>query len=82
MQILLAIDDSKFTAAAVQTVLIQARSYSTEIQVLQVVEPPLHSGAREMEGYDSAIHAAWEAESRQAEALGCANCKRAAFPKV
>lgn len=69
MKILLAIDGSKFSEAAVQTVLAQARPHDTEIRVLHVVETPSLLVAREMGGYDSALDAAWEAESKLAEAF-------------
>jgi nucleotide-binding universal stress UspA family protein len=40
MKILLAIDDSKFSEAAIQAVIAQAHSKDTEVRVLHVVEPP------------------------------------------
>ena len=69
MKILLAIDDSKFSEAAVQTVAERARSQDAEIRVLHVVEPPSLLVAREMGGYDPGLDAVWEAETKQAEAL-------------
>ena len=69
MRIVLAIDGSKFSEAAVQTVIEQARPKDTEIQILHVVEPPSLLVAREMGGYDRALDAVWEAETKQAEAL-------------
>lgn len=69
MKIVLAIDGSKFSEAAIQTVINQARPQDTEIQVLHVVEPPSLLVAREMGGYDRALDAVWEAETKQAEAL-------------
>ncbi|MGA2509986.1 MAG: universal stress protein [Candidatus Acidiferrales bacterium] len=69
MKILLAVDGSKFSDAAVQTVIEQARSQDTEVQVLHVVEPPSLLVAREMGGYDQALDAMWEAEIREAEVL-------------
>lgn len=69
MKILLAIDDSKFSEAAAQTVVVQGRLHDTEVRVLHVVEPPTLLVAREMGGYDSALEAVWETESKQAEAL-------------
>ena len=69
MKIVFAIDGSKFSEAAVHTVTQQARAQDTEILVLHVVEPPLLLVAREMGGYDRALDAVWEAETKQAEAL-------------
>ncbi len=69
MKILLAVDDSKFSEAAAQTVVIQGRPEGTEVRVLHIVEPPTLLVAREMGGYDSTLEAVWEAESKQAEAL-------------
>jgi len=69
VKILLAIDDSKFSEAARQTVIGQGWPHDTEVRVLHVVEPPTLLVAREMGGYDSTLEAVWEAESKQAEAL-------------
>lgn len=69
MKIVLAVDGSKFSEAAVQAVIEQARPQDTEIQVLHVVELPSLLVAREMGGYDRALDAVWEAETKQAEAL-------------
>ena len=69
MKIVLAIDGSKFSEAAAQAVITQGRPDSTEIQVLHVVEPPSLLVAREMGGYDRALDAVWEAETKQAQAL-------------
>ena len=69
MKIVLAIDGSKFSEAAAQTVLEQARPQGTEIQVLHVVEPPSLLVAREMGGYDRALDSVWETETKEAHAL-------------
>ena len=69
MRILLAIDDSKFSEAAVQAVIEQARPQDAEIQVLHVVEPPSLLVAREMGGYDPRLDAVWDAETKEAETL-------------
>ena len=69
MKIVLAIDGSKFSEAAAQAVITQRRPDSTEIQVLHVVEPPSLLVAREMGGYDRALDAVWEQETKQAQAL-------------
>ena len=69
MNILLAIDGSRFSVAAVQTVIEQAGRQDSEIQVLHVVEPPSLLVAREMGGYDRNLDAVWEAETERAETL-------------
>jgi nucleotide-binding universal stress UspA family protein len=69
MKIVLAIDGSKFSEAAIRTVIEQAHRQDTEIQVLHVVEPPSLLVAREMGGYDRNLDVVWEAETKQAEAL-------------
>jgi nucleotide-binding universal stress UspA family protein len=69
MKIVLAIDGSKFSEAAVQNVIERARPQDAEVQVLHVVEPPSLLVAREMGGYDPALGAAWEAETKEAEGL-------------
>ena len=69
MKIVLAIDGSKFSEAAIRTVIEQARPQDTEVQVLHVVEPPSLLVAREMGGYDRALDAVWEAETKQAGVL-------------
>ncbi len=69
MKIVLAIDGSKFSEAAAQAVITQGKPDSTEIQVLHVVEPPSLLVAREMGGYDRALDAVWEQETKQAQAL-------------
>lgn len=69
MKIVLATDGSKFSEAAAQAVITQGRPDNTEIQVLHVVEPPSLLVAREMGGYDRALDAVWEAETKQAQAL-------------
>ncbi len=69
MKLLLAIDGSKFSEAAVQAVIVQAKPQDTEIQILHVVEPPSLLVAREMGGYDRALDAVWESETKEAEAL-------------
>jgi nucleotide-binding universal stress UspA family protein len=69
VKIVLAVDGSKFSEAAVQVVIEQARPQDTEIQVLHVVEPSSLLVAREMGGYDRALDAVWESETKQAEAL-------------
>jgi nucleotide-binding universal stress UspA family protein len=69
MKILLAIDDSKTSEAAVQAVLAQVHSKDTHVRVLHVVEPPSLLVVGEMGGYDPAIEAAWDQVTRQGQAL-------------
>jgi nucleotide-binding universal stress UspA family protein len=69
MKVLLAIDDSKYSNAAIQAVIAQAHSKDTEVRVLHVVEAPSLLVAREMGGYDQALEAMWDEETKQAQAL-------------
>lgn len=68
MKILLAIDDSKFSEAAVQMVLAQARPQDTKVRVLHVLEPPSLLLGREL-GTDPAFEVAWTVQREQAKAL-------------
>jgi nucleotide-binding universal stress UspA family protein len=67
MKILLAIDDSKFSEAAVETVIEQARPHSAEIRILHVVESPPILVARNLGGFDSALETALESQKQHAE---------------
>jgi nucleotide-binding universal stress UspA family protein len=69
MKILLAIDDSKFSKAALNAVLALAPLPGTEVRVLHVVEPPSVLVARGMGGYSSNLRMVWEAQRRNGEAL-------------
>lgn len=69
MNILLAVDGSKFSDAAVQAVMAYARPQDAEIRVLHVVEPPSLLVGGEMVAYDPAIDVAWDAERKQAQVL-------------
>ena len=69
MRILLAIDDSKFSEAAVEAVIAQARPHGTEVRVLHVVEAPPLLVARELGGYEPALQNAMEFQKEQADAL-------------
>jgi universal stress protein A len=69
MKIVLAVDGSKCSDAAVQAVIAQARPKGTEIRVLHAVEPPSLLVAREMGGYDRALDSVWEGEQKEAESL-------------
>jgi nucleotide-binding universal stress UspA family protein len=67
MRILLAIDGATFSKAATQAVIARTGPRGTKVRVLHVVEPL--SVSRGMGGYDLALDAAWEAESKRAETL-------------
>src|SRR5271170_4330718 len=69
MKILLAIDDSKFSEAAINAVIAQAHAKDAEVRVLHVVEPPTLLVAREMGGYDPAMEIVWEEETKRAKNL-------------
>jgi len=68
MRILLAVDDSNFSEAAIQAVIAQARSRDTEVRVLHVLEPPSLLLGREMRGYDPEFEGVWKALREQAKA--------------
>ena len=69
MKILLAIDDSKFSDAAVQMIIAQASPQNTEVRVLHVLAPPSLLLGREMGGYDPELETVWKAQREQAKAL-------------
>jgi nucleotide-binding universal stress UspA family protein len=69
MRILLAIDDSRFSQAAIETVIEQARPQDTDVRILHVVESPPLLVAREMGGYEPALETALESQKQNAEAL-------------
>jgi nucleotide-binding universal stress UspA family protein len=69
MRMLLAIDDSRFSQAAVEAVIEQARPQDTDVRILHVVESPPLLVAREMGGYDPALETALESQKQNAEAL-------------
>lgn len=68
MRIVVAVDGSRFSDAAAQLVMAQARP-TDEIRVLHALEPPPLLAVREMGGYDSALDKAWEAERKVAREL-------------
>jgi nucleotide-binding universal stress UspA family protein len=76
MKILLPIDDSKFSEAAIQAVIAQAHSKDTEVRILHVVEPPSLLVARDMTGYDATLEAVWDEETKQAQALVAKTAER------
>jgi nucleotide-binding universal stress UspA family protein len=59
VKILLATDGSKFSDAAAQAVVAQARPSDTEVRVLHILEPPSPTASRETAGYDPALDADW-----------------------
>lgn len=69
MRILLAIDDSKYSEAAIETVIEQARPQETQVRVLHVLESPPLLIAREMGGYEPTLETALESQRHQAEAV-------------
>jgi nucleotide-binding universal stress UspA family protein len=69
MKILLAIDDSKFSEAAVHMMMSQASPKDTEVRILHVVEPASLLLGREMGGIDPQFEVAWQAQRAQAKAL-------------
>ena len=69
MKILLAVDDSKFSEAAIQAVISQARPADTEVRVLHVLEAPSHLAGVEMVEYDAEFEGLWKALREQAKAL-------------
>ena len=69
MRILVAIDDSRFSQAAIETVIEQARPQDTDVRILHVVESPPLLVAREMGGYEPALETALESQKQNAEAL-------------
>jgi nucleotide-binding universal stress UspA family protein len=69
MKILLAIDESKSSQAAVQSVMAMACQPGIEVKVLHVVEPPSLLVGREMTGPDPEFEAVWKTFREHAEAL-------------
>jgi nucleotide-binding universal stress UspA family protein len=69
MKILLAIDESKSSEAAVQSVMAMAARPGTEVKVLNVLEPPSLLLGREMSGPDPEFEGVWNALREQAKAL-------------
>jgi len=69
MKILVAIDDSEFSKAAVQSVVTRTWPPGTEVRTLHVVEPPSLLLGREMTGYDPEFETVWKALRDQAKVL-------------
>jgi nucleotide-binding universal stress UspA family protein len=69
MRILLAIDDSKFSEAATQALIAQAKPKETEVRVLHVIEPlPLYPEGQSW-GYTEPPRPVSEEERKDAEEL-------------
>lgn len=69
MKILLAIDDSAFSEAAIQAVLQQAKPQDAEVQVLHVMEPGALQTTSGNEGYYAAIDAAFQEAANRSKVL-------------
>ncbi|MGH9679399.1 MAG: universal stress protein [Candidatus Acidiferrales bacterium] len=69
MKILLAIDDSKFSQAAIESVLARRGQAGTEVKVLHVLEPPSLLMGREMAANDPEFEVVWKALQEEAKSL-------------
>ena len=69
MKILIAIDQSPFSEAALQSVLARPWPPKSEFKLLHVVEPPSLLMGREMGVYDPEFEAVWKALREQAKDL-------------
>lgn len=69
MKLLIAMDGSDFSQAALQSVLARPWIAGTEIKVLHVVEPPALFIGREMGVYDPEFETVWKAMREQAKDL-------------
>lgn len=69
MKLLIAIDGSDFSQAALQSVIARPWPSDTEVKVLHVVEPPSLLMGREMGGYDPEFEMVWKALREQAKDL-------------
>jgi nucleotide-binding universal stress UspA family protein len=69
MKILLAIDGSDFSQAALQSVIARPWPANSKAKVLNVVEPPSLLMGREMAAYDPEFEAVWKALREQAKDL-------------
>jgi len=69
MKILIAIDGSDFSQAALESVIARPWPTDTEVRVLNVVEPPSLLMGREMAGPDPEFEAVWKALREQAKDL-------------
>lgn len=66
MKIVLAIDDLKSSAAAVDSVIARGRPEDTKVFVVHVVEPPSLMVSREMRSQNPALRALWQETEQQA----------------
>jgi nucleotide-binding universal stress UspA family protein len=69
MKILVAMDGSDFSQAALHSVIARPWPANTEVKILNVVEPPSLLMGREMSGYDQEFEAVWKALRDQAKSL-------------
>jgi nucleotide-binding universal stress UspA family protein len=69
MKILVAIDGSDFSQAALDSVMARPWPPDTEVKILHVVEPPSLLMGREMGGYDPEFETVWKALRGQAKHL-------------
>ncbi len=69
MKILLTIDGSDFSQAALQSVIARPWPANSKAKVLNVVEPPSLLMGREMAAYDPEFEAVWKALREQAKDL-------------
>jgi nucleotide-binding universal stress UspA family protein len=69
MKILIAIDGSDFSQAAMQSVIARPWPPDTQVKVMHVVEPPSLLMGREMGGYDPEFEMVWKALREQAKEL-------------
>jgi nucleotide-binding universal stress UspA family protein len=69
MKILIAIDGSDFSQAALHSVIARPWPPDTEVKVLHVVEPPSLLMGWEMRGFDPEFEAVWKALREQAKHL-------------
>ena len=69
MKLLIAIDGSEFSQAALRSVIARPWNTGTEVKVLHVVEPPSILMGREMGAYDPEFETVWKALREQAKDL-------------
>jgi nucleotide-binding universal stress UspA family protein len=69
MKILLAIDDSRHSQAALQSIIARGSSPGTEVRVLHVLEPPSAMLGPEMTGYDPEFETVWRALQEHGKSL-------------
>jgi nucleotide-binding universal stress UspA family protein len=80
MKILLAIDDSKFSEAAIQQLIAQASPPGTEVRVLHVIEPvPLYPDSQTWGAELAAVQEAQREEGKGLVARAAEKLRRAGF---